>query len=148
MPEVWIKILEIVAAPLTLILGALAAVWVQVIQIKGNQLIAAKLGVKRDEFAHANDICATACSAAEQLFKAGKIVDRQAYASEMAKQERDADHLSTTDAFIDHYIEGKVWDNFSAPGITAKSDMESSDASGISGATNNNTSTPPTEALG
>ena len=114
------KILEILAAPLALILGALATVWVQLIQINGRKIVAAKLGISNDELAHATQICQVAVSAAQQLYKAGKIADRKAYALDMAKQMRDAADLKTiTDDFISHIIEAQVWDNISGPAIVA-----------------------------
>lgn len=115
MEQVWIQILEIIAAPLGLILGALATVWVSVIKINGEKLIAAKLKVSQDELAHVQAICRASMLSAGQMYKSGQITDRKAFAMDMALKMRDADKLTTPDSMIAHLIETEIGDPDNAP---------------------------------
>lgn len=113
------KIIDIFATPVGLILGALAALWVQLIRINGNKTIAAKLSIGTEALTQAKLICNLAVSAAQQKYKAGQISDRKSFALEWAKQTRDDNNVPVTDESIDTIIEAQKWDTQSGPAEVA-----------------------------
>lgn len=116
--SVWVTILQIIAAPATLIFGALATLAVQLIRIQSDKIIAAKLKLTSDTMDVMNQICKNAVQASEQLYKAKQITDRKAYAVEFARRIRDEKGINFNDVLLDALVESLVWDTFSTPTVT------------------------------
>lgn len=118
MDSVWVTVLQIIAAPATLIFGALATLAVQLIKIQSDKIIAAKLKLTNDTLDIMNVICRNAVQAAQQLQKAGQITDKKAYAVEFARRIRDEKGIKFNDVMLDALVESLVWDTFNSPTTT------------------------------
>ena len=118
MDSVWVTVLQIIAAPATLIFGALATLAVQLIKIQSDKIVAAKLKLSGDTLDVMNQICRNAVQAAEQEKKAGHITDKKAYAMVFAQRIRDENKINFNDVMLDALIDSLVWDTFSTPSTT------------------------------
>jgi hypothetical protein len=136
MDSIWIKLLEIFAAPATLIFGAVATILVRVIQIQGATLVDRKLAASQKKLQMSSDsqetlkaICRVAVSSAQQRFKSGVIkdkADKKPFAYTLAKAMRDDAGIIYDDTLLSEMIEGMLWDGVNGPNVTTTTTTTSS----------------------
>ena len=148
MDSLWPVLASIASALLIPIAAALGILVTKKIQLASADMSMKALALKNDTHNQIKMVCETAVSAAEQLYKAGKLPasGRKQYAMDMANKILTGRKIQIAQDILDVYIEAQVacLDDSTSTTTTTTSPSDNTGGSTTTTTTNTNTVTPVT----
>ena len=108
MDALWPVLASIASALLIPVAAALGILITKRIQLASADMEVKRLALKNDTHDQIKMVCNTAVSAAQQLYKAGKITDRKQYAMDVATKILAGRKIKVENDILSAYIEAEV----------------------------------------